>query len=64
MMEDKEFRDVAALLAILVTEWRGDDLAKGASECFAIADAMIAARNPKPEGGIAAIRKRRMKTER
>lgn len=63
-MEDKEFRDVAALLAILVTVWREGELYEGAAECFAIADAMIAARNPKTEGGIAAIRKRRMKTER
>lgn len=63
-MGDKEFRDVAAFFAMLSVDWSLKDAATTAEECFRIADAMIAARNPKPEGGIAAIRKRRIKTER
>lgn len=63
-MEDKEFRDVAALFAMWRVLWVSEDgYAASAEDCFRVADAMLAARNKPIDGGIAAIRKRRERSK-
>lgn len=63
-MGDNEFRDVAALFAMWKMVWDEGEDAANALDCFRIADAMLAARNKPVDGGIAAIKKRRIKGER
>jgi len=63
-MNDQDFRDACAMLAMLGIVMRGidsdivDDVAKNA---FFMADAMVEARKANPEEGIVAIKKRKPK---
>ena len=60
-MNENDFRDVAALFAMVGkiingTPWKPE-------ECFYLADCMVEARNkePEPEVGIVAVKKRKTK---
>ena len=63
-MNDQDFRDACAMLAMLGIVMRGidsdivDDVAKNA---FFMADTMVEARKANPEEGIVAIKKRKPK---
>jgi hypothetical protein len=61
-MNESDFRDACAMLAMVGIIIRGNILsnkADDAKEAFAIADHMLKARNPEPEEGIVAIKKTR-----
>lgn len=59
-MNENDFRDACAMLAMLGIVMRGidekivDEVAKNA---FVMADAMVKARNPEPEEGIVKIKR-------
>jgi hypothetical protein len=55
-MNEEDFRDACAMLAMVGLIIRGDDL--DITKAWMVADAMLKGRNPEPEEGIVAIKKR------
>ena len=60
-MNDNDLRDLFAAFAMLKMKWDGEHDIEEARECFAIADAMLKARQPASldELGIAVIKSRK-----
>jgi hypothetical protein len=58
-MNEEDLRDCFAMFALQRIAFATDDYAHGAAKCYAIADAMMEARKPKDETGIAAVKRTR-----
>jgi hypothetical protein len=60
---ETNLRDLAAMFAMLKMSWSRGEEAEDARYCWLIADEMIKARRPAPDGGIASLKPRRKKAE-
>jgi hypothetical protein len=60
---ETNLRDLAAMFAMLKMSWGRGQEAEDARDCWLIADEMIKARCPVPDGGIASLKPRRKKAE-
>jgi hypothetical protein len=60
-MNEEDLRDCFAMFALMRMSFNDAEIAysNGAERCYKIADAMLEARKPKEEAGIAAVKPRR-----
>jgi hypothetical protein len=60
-MSEEDLRDCFAMFALMRMSFNDAEIAysNGAERCYKIADAMLEARKPKEEAGIAAVKPRR-----